>query len=417
MKLGWVGVSPEATTGYGRETRDIVSILLERYEVVCIGHIADVIVWGGKKRVPLPGGREVLTLAMTNPLLDPDAQRRAADMLKIYGQRYGIDLFIGHWDAFALEFLNKQELPYLVYVPIDGPMTGKWASYVRDAYRIILYSKFGYHECLNFFPPSKLAYIPHGVNCETFQPIKEDKGKLRREIDASPPIPEDCVLFLFVGTNIGDRKKIPLLLHTFRKLPERAHIYLHTNAFGPGIGRSYDLPIYVDMLGIKDRVHFPRFNPILEGLSDEEMCRIYNAADVYVTNSVAEGYGLPLMEAQSCGLPVIAARNSAQTELVEGHGWLVDNVDPEEYFDIPIYVPQLTWYPVPSQRSLLEKMEEAYSNEDLRRRYGGESRSFALEYSWERVKPLWFKLLEEVEEELNIFKSMGEAEESGMPPL
>jgi len=283
MRILWVSVSPFAMTGYGRITREVVSRLLDKYEVICCGHEADVIVWGGKKTLHYKD-RKIQTLVMINPLVNSAG---AADTVKLYVNKYDIDLIIAHWDAFALEFLKYVEMPYLVYIPIDGPMTRKWANYVKDAYRIILYSKFGFNECLKFFPFSKLAYIPHGIDTKTFRPLSADKEELRKEIDATPPIPEDCFLFVTVAANVGSRKHLPLLLMTFKKLAKkykRVHIYIHTNVGAP-LGKGYDLLTWVDMLGIKDRVHFPRYNPILEGVDDHKLCEIYNAADVYVSNS------------------------------------------------------------------------------------------------------------------------------------
>jgi len=407
MNIGWLGVSLWAATGYGRMSRYIVKSLLERHKVVSIGHEADVIVWGGRKTFKYDDGKTVDTLVMSSPIGDESVQMHAAELVNVYADLYNLDLIIGFWDAFALEFLKYIKIPYAVYVPVDGPVTRRWYNYIKHAFRIITYSKYGYREMLKFAPPSKLAYIPHGIDTNVFRPLSEDKAEIRRTLDATPPVPEDCFLFLHVGANVGDRKKIPLLIYTFKRLAEKypdVHLYLHTNPTGRGLGRSYDLLAWVDLLGIKDRVHFTSHNPVILGSTDEELCRIYNAADVYVTNSVAEGWGLPILEAQACGLPVICPRNSAQTEQVEGHGWLVENVPIEMYFDVPIYVPYGTYYLVPNQNSMLACMEEAYLNEDLRKEYARKSREFALQYDWSRISPLWLDLIDEMEEELKLFE-------------
>ena len=405
MRVGWVSVSPTAKTGYGRETGEICGGIIDRHEIVCIGHAADIIMWGGKQEVHLRNGKKLWTLVMGNPLQN---RKAALDTVKTYVIRYKLELLIGHWDAFALEFLRDMEIPYLVYVPVDGPMTQKWYSFIRDAYRIITYSKFGYKQMLRFAPPARVNFIPHGCHTSIFRPLNEEKAELRKEIEAEPPIPEDCILYLFVGANIGDRKKIPLLIKTFRKFAPKhpkAHLHLHLNPYA-AFPKGYDLPLWVNMHGIRDKVHFPRFNPILESVDDNTMCRIYNAADCLVHNSVAEGFGLPLLEGPACGLPLIVGRNSACIEMAQGHGWIAENVDEESYVDIPVYVPNLTEYPVIDQRSLLEKMDEAYHNEDLRKEYGRRAREFALKYDWKNIMPKWFRLLDVVEEELQLLKSL-----------
>jgi len=316
----------------------------------------------------------------------------------------GIGGFKVH-NSFALGFLKQVGAPYLAMIPVDGPMTKKWYEYVNQATRIITYSKFGFRELQRFAPPSQVVYIPHGIDCSVFKPLNEDKGSLRAGLDVAPPVPEDCFLFLFVGANIGPRKLIPLLMRTFARFARRhpdAHLLLHTNAYAEQ--RGYDLLSLASEFGIQDRVHFPTMNPILEGKSDEEMVQIFNAADVYVTNSIAEGFGIPLLEAAACGIPAIAPRNSSQEELVEGHGWLVENVPEDVYVEYPVYVPQCTKYPAPDQRDMLRKMEEAYQREDLRKEYGKRAREFALGYDWDKITPMWFRLLEAVEEELSLLK-------------
>ena len=115
----------------------------------------------------------------------------------------------------------------------------------------------------------------------------------------------------------------------------------------------------------------------------------------------------------ACGIPPICPKNSAQVEIVEGNGprrgWLVESVPEDMYVQIPVYVPQLPTYPVPNQRSALEKLEEAYHNPDLRERYGKEARRYIEKYhNWKLVMDKWFKTLDEFEAELDMFRRLGE---------
>lgn len=398
----WVGISAAAATGYGRNTREIVSRLLDHHEVICVSHESDVIVWGGAKHIPLPNGKQVLTLPMTSPLVD---RRTTTDIVRMYVNRYTPRYILANWDAFALGFLEDLGLPYGVYIPIDGPFTPTWRDYVKGAHKIIAYSEFGYSELLKWFPASKLTKIPHGVDTSIFSPSPKPKSQLRKAIPVTPPVPEDCFLITHVGANIGPRKNIPLLMIAFAKFARNhpdAHLLLWTNPHGTP-GKSYNLPVLADMLGISHRIHFPTVNPILEGISEAQLAQIYNASDIYASLSCAEGWGYPLLESQACGVPVIAPDNSAQTEIVKGHGWLVSNIDPEDYVEVPIYIPYLTRYPQPSLRSFLECLEEAYSNPELRQEYGAKAREFALNFDWDRcIIPKWLRLLEQVEWELDI---------------
>ncbi|MBW2651015.1 MAG: glycosyltransferase, partial [Deltaproteobacteria bacterium] len=184
-----------------------------------------------------------------------------------------------------------------------------------------------------------------------------------------------------------------------------AHLFIHTNAYTV-FPRGYDLVSWRRMLGMEKHIHFPTVNPIVKPASKEELTKLYNAADLYVSLSVAEGFGLPILEAMSCGTPALVPRNSAQVELVEGCGWLCDNVPEDMYYIVPHYVPMLTRYPAPDVNSFLECLEEAYSNPDLRDRYGRRARRRALRYSPRRVMPLWFELLDRLESELELFRAV-----------
>jgi len=131
---------------------------------------------------------------------------------------------------------------------------------------------------------------------------------------------------------------------------------------------------------------------------------LLGAANVFVHNAVAEGFGLPLVEACACGTPPIAPDNSAQTENVRGHGWLVKNIDEDIYFDYPVYIPTLQEYPIPDQNRLLRCLDEAYDNPDSVKRFGRLARRFVEEkYAWDKVIPQWLRFLTELEEEIELF--------------
>ncbi len=64
---------------------------------------------------------------------------------------------------------------------------------------------------------------------------------------------------------------------------------------------------------------------ILKGyVSEQEKERLYQNADVFVMPSLYEGFGLPILEAMSCGVPVICSRNSSLPEVAGRAGLLVD---------------------------------------------------------------------------------------------
>lgn len=68
-------------------------------------------------------------------------------------------------------------------------------------------------------------------------------------------------------------------------------------------------------------------------VENELLVKLYNLAVCYVSSALNEGFGLPQLEAMSCGCPVITANNSAMTEVASGRGILVDGWDSEVWID------------------------------------------------------------------------------------
>jgi glycosyltransferase involved in cell wall biosynthesis len=74
----------------------------------------------------------------------------------------------------------------------------------------------------------------------------------------------------------------------------------------------------------KDQIHFVGFTP------DEIVADMYNVAEVFVYPSFYEGFGLPILEAQACGCPVITSNISSMPEVAGRGALLVDPYSVEE---------------------------------------------------------------------------------------
>lgn len=111
------------------------------------------------------------------------------------------------------------------------------------------------------------------------------------------------------------------------------------------------------------------------GISDAELQALYAGAQATVVPSLAEGFGLPALEAMECGSPVIAANATSLPEVVGGAGLLFD----------PHSVPELT----ACLRRVLDEPE-------LRLRLCRAGRQRAAEFSWERCCRAHWNLFEEI---------------------
>lgn len=390
--VGWVSAPLTSTAGYGKVTKEVCFGLADMgYEIVNVGGRLTSVVLGEKFYVWTPNGNRILIV----PVWGQTGDRPTVEY---FIRRYKVDVIISLYDAYVLNF-GKPSKPWAAHIPIDTHLTKKWTRYLVNADYVVAMSKFGYEELLKHFPDFMVRYIPHGVDTSIFKPRSEEE---RMEIRRKWNIPEDVTLYLNVAANWGERKCLPQLMITFKRLLEtykKSMLYLYTN-LKENCPQGYDLVEFSEELEVAKSQLGPQFNPILDAIEDEALAELYVASDVLVNPSFAEGFGLSIIEAMACGTPVIATNYSSMPELVKGHGWLVETVPRDVWEDVPVWIPLLARYPVPNLNSLLQCMTDAYENPEKRKAYGKASREFALNYDWGKLIPLWNKLIKEMVEEI-----------------
>jgi glycosyltransferase involved in cell wall biosynthesis len=87
---------------------------------------------------------------------------------------------------------------------------------------------------------------------------------------------------------------------------------------GPKGWQYDDVLDQVNRLGLQDRVRFLGYVPL------DDLIGLYSAASVFVYPSLYEGFGLPILEAMSCGCPVITSNTSAMPEVAGDAALLID---------------------------------------------------------------------------------------------
>jgi len=359
------------------------------FEIVNIGGRGGTVVWGEKFNASTPKGNVV-------PVLPAWGQIGDAPTASYYISRYDLDMVITLCDAFVFN-IGRPNVPWIAYFPIDAPLTRKWLTYLTQPDKLCAYSDFGFKQLGKHFPGLMINYIPHGIDCSVFHPASpEEKAKLRDKW----MIPQDSFVFIDLAANYGERKCLTQLMVTFKRFLDKhpdadAYLYLFTN-LKADYPKGYDLMTFGEELGLEERVMGPLFNPELDSIDEPELAELYRMSDVLLNPSHGEGFGLSLIEGMASGLPCIGTNCSSMTELIKGHGWLVDTVPADMWEFIPVWVPMLARYPAPDLNSLLSCMSEAYENDELRRKYAMESRKFALTYDWSKIMPQWEDLIMEV---------------------
>ncbi len=127
---------------------------------------------------------------------------------------------------------------------------------------------------------------------------------------------------LSVGT-LEPRKNLPMLIEAYGLLRQETAVDVPLILVG-GKGWIYDeIFATIDTLGLRAHVRH------LEGVYDEQLAHLYHAAGVLVTPSHYEGFGLPALEAQHCGCPVIVSKRGSLPEIVGPQGIILDPDDIE----------------------------------------------------------------------------------------
>jgi len=167
-------------------------------------------------------------------------------------------------------------------------------------------------------PDKKITVQPHGVN-PRFHPIQHDELEQQRK---KVNLPEKYILT--VGT-LEPRKNIPTLLSAYEALPQAIRDNYALVLVGQ-LGWLFD----ETMQQIKQLQERGLNIIIRSDISDEQLPFVYNLASVFVLPSFYEGFGMPILEAMACGIPVIASNTSSLPEVIGEAGILISPENHEE---------------------------------------------------------------------------------------
>ncbi len=206
--------------------------------------------------------------------------------------------------------ITIHDMAYKYYPENIHPTMYKYLSrnlydHAQRAHAIIADSECTKRDVMKFLeiPSEKIQVIYSGVN-SMFRPIHDTSilNRIRRKYHLPSKI------ILFVGT-LEPRKNIVGLIQAYKELIRDLKSNYSLVIVG-GKGWAYkDIFKTVGDLKIKDRIVFTGYVP------DEDLPAIYNLGDVFVYPSFYEGFGMPVVEAMACGVPVITSNLSSLPEV------------------------------------------------------------------------------------------------------
>lgn len=207
---------------------------------------------------------------------------------------------------------------------------------------------------------NNVSVVNPGVDLDLFSP--GDQLIARKELG----IPQDAIVFTFVG-RVQPLKAPDVLIkaaHQFindhPNLKNRVRVVICGGLSGSGLNRPESLVSLVKELDLLENVIF------LAPSSREKLTLVYRASTLVAVPSYSESFGLVAIEAQACGVPVIATNvGGLKTTVADNKsGLLVNGHDPR------------TWAQVLAQLSL--------DDAELKKLQIG-ARQHALNFSWDKT--------------------------------
>jgi glycosyltransferase involved in cell wall biosynthesis len=379
-------------TGFGRVTHSIGDRLVQQYghdvNVLAINHRGDpwdtpMRLWPAMLRAP----GDIYGFARIIELLEK-TMPEVVFMINDQGviMRY---LFANKFDQ---QRILASFAPIIAYMPVDGINNPpQWQMLEQMVTRVAM-TKFGQ----DLMPGSELIY--HGVDGSIYHPVSvkdpitTSGGEIitsKRDAKKALGYDPDGFMVLRVDRN-SVRKNFPdtwkALVPVIRKHKD-IQVHFHCQAKGD----YFDFPnILAREPDVAQNFFFPdeQSHNTFQGWPDNDLAVLYNAADLFVSTTWSEGFGLTIAEAMACGVPIVAQNCSAITEVVGPGGILVN---PLRTITAPTGQDQ--W--IPDVEAFTDVIERIYLSRGARRDIGQKAHEhIAANFSWDTAASQFNDLIE-----------------------
>lgn len=227
------------------------------------------------------------------------------------------DRFIILLDTFMLFpwFLNIDTSPAKTFFwyPSDGGggMPKGCESILRKIDVPVAMSEFGRKQVKDYYNIIS-EHIPHGVNTKEFYPLpEEEKNKLKMMNNLQGKF------VIGVVARNQPRKNLDRTIKAMRLIADNipnAILYLHLDPADPA-QQMFSIPELVKKFNLENRVIYSGMNAF-QGFPQNQMNNVYNLMDCFLLTTSGEGFGIPIIEAMSAGIPVIATDYTTTPELI-----------------------------------------------------------------------------------------------------
>ncbi len=239
------------------------------------------------------------------------------------------------------------------------------AAALRRADAVITVSEASKNDILRLSGiPERRLHVIHEAASPAFRPI--DDRRLLQTVKKRYDLPERFILF--VGT-LEPRKNLKRLIEAFSILKKGKGI-AHRLVLVGMLGWGYrEVKAAIGASGLRSDIQVTGYVPF------SDLPALYNLAEIFVFPSIHEGFGLPLLEAMSCGVPAVASNHES---LLEVAGEAVLRADPGDV------------------DALAEAIGRLVESEPERRRLSALGLRHAARYSWESTARLTLEVYSKI---------------------
>jgi len=213
--------------------------------------------------------------------------------------------------------------------------------------------------------PDKIYITPLACS-ENFKPNTSDINNIKLKYN----IPTDKK-YVFSLCTLEPRKNLIRTVKTFIEFIKKNNIDDLVFVLGGGHWEMFikTLENEISNLGeYKDKIVRAGY------IDDEDLAPLYSGAEWFVYTSMYEGFGLPPLEAMSCGCPIITSNNSSLPEVVGNAGIMIDYDSDEQH---------------------IEAYEKYYFNPELRKEYSQKGLERAKHFSWQKCADKMIEIIKQ----------------------
>lgn len=379
--VSWYSNSPSIPTGYGIQTAQVVSRMKrDGFDVACLSNF----------------GTEGLATNWESGHGSVKVYQRGADVysndvISVHHKHHRAaypnqaDLLITLYDVWVLLAPGLDSLPIASWIPIDhNPVPPKvlaWAK--KPNVTPIAMSRFGQRALAAYGVDAH--YVPHSVE-KVFKPTATWEGVPVREFTGWG----DKFVVGMNGANKASagfhRKAFAENFQAFAQFAkDKDDVLLYVHADWIGAYGGWNLSDLAQACGIPpEKLIFVDPIEYRYGISAEKLAALYSGMDVLLSANYGEGFGVPQIEAQACGTPIITSASCASPELAGPDSFVVSG---QAFWDEP----QKSWFHIPFVHDLRVAMEEAYARG---RQEFPKTVEFAKDFDAEKVyQTYWLPLL------------------------